>query len=75
MDELKLILGAMRERELRDMKWHAQIAGIDMDKADKEEADARVRKIKERAQAKMRGEDPQQYELRNDFMTAYEIEE
>lgn len=56
LDELRLIIEASRERELRQQKFMAAINGIDLDKAEVEKAQERFREVQERAQAKLRGD-------------------
>lgn len=75
LDELRLILDAMRERELRQMKFFASLKGIDLEKDLKKSAEEEVQKVKDRVAARQRGEDPEKYELEQYFGTDYEVEE
>lgn len=75
LDELRLIIASMRERELREMKFAASLKGIDLSKYSTEDAEERVRKIKDRVAAEGRGENPEAAEWRDDFLTDYEVEE
>jgi hypothetical protein len=75
LDELQLILEAMREREHRQMKFAASLKGIDLDKYQTEDNQARVQRIKDKVAARQRGEDPEKFELTEHFDHDYEVEE
>jgi hypothetical protein len=75
LDELRLILDAMREQELRQMKFFASLKGIDLDANMSKSAEEQVQKVKDRVAARMKGENPEKYELEEYFSTDYEVEE
>lgn len=55
LDELKLILDAHREQELRNQKFLAAIQGIDIDKNTKEKAEEDFKRVEQRVQARLAG--------------------
>jgi hypothetical protein len=69
------VIESRREEELRTHKFFAALKGINLDEAHAKEADKRVRQIKDRVAAQQRGENPEEFELREYFGTDYEIEE
>lgn len=75
MDELQLILEAMREQEHRNQKFFASLKGIDLDKYAEESAQERVQRIKDRVYAQQMGENPEKFELQQHFDHDYEVEE
>lgn len=75
MDELRLVIESKREEEIRTQKFFAALKGVDLDKAYSEDAERRVRQIKDKVAAEQRGENPEAFELREYFATDYEIEE
>ena len=72
--ELKLILDSRRDEQMRIMKFQAQLKGIDLDKADTEEAQRKFREVQDRVNAKLAGMSSQQYEY-DQMGFAYEEEE
>lgn len=55
MQELKLILEASREKELRNMKFFASLKGIDLETPEAESAAQKVMDIKQRIAAERAG--------------------
>lgn len=74
LDELRLILQAERERELRSHKFFAALKGIDLDSEAAGSAEDRVREIKERVAARQAGMTEQEAEF-DVLGTDYEVEE
>lgn len=75
LDELRLVIEAKREEEIRTQKFFAALKGVDLSKAYADEAEQRVRRIKDKVAAEQRGENTEEFELREYFATDYEIEE
>jgi hypothetical protein len=75
LDELRLIIEAMREKELRNMKFFASLKGIDLDSHQAKSAEDQVQRIKDKVAAQQRGVSPEKFELENYFGTDYEVEE
>ena len=57
------MIEASRERELRYQKFHAAIAGIDMDKAEVAEAERRFKEVQDRVDARRAGKSQQEHDL------------
>ncbi len=72
---MRLVIESKREEEIRTQKFFAALKGVDLDKAYAEDAEKRVRQIKDKVAAQQRGENPEEFELREYFGTDYEIEE
>lgn len=73
LPELEAMLAAYREREYRQHKFSAAIAGIDLD-AEQDDTNMRREIIESRAQARIRGENPDSAEWAA-YGIAHEVEE
>lgn len=74
LDELKLIIEAARERELRNQKFFAAINGIDLDKAGTKQAEEDFLRVQRRVEARMAGKTEKEVEL-NEFGFEFEAED
>lgn len=74
LHELRLILTAAREKELRTNKFMAALKGIDLDKANVEDAEARFKKVQDRVQARLNGQDENTYHM-DEMGLEFEVEE
>ena len=74
LPELEAMLHAYREREYRQHQFDAAIAGIDLESGAADEARMRQEIIEARAQARIRGENPEGAEW-SVYGIAYEVEE
>lgn len=63
LEELELILDKSREKEYQHQKFLAALKGIDLDEQSGGDARTEVERIKARAEARLRGEDPDKSEL------------
>lgn len=61
--ELRLIIGSMRERELRSQKFQAAIQGIDLDKASAQKAQEDFKRVQDRVNARLAGKSDQEFHL------------
>lgn len=75
LDELRLIINAIHERELRQMKFFAGLNGVDLEKELGMNSQDKVDEIKARVAARQAGENQETRELRNYFGLDHEIEE
>lgn len=74
LDELKAIVGAMREREHRANKFAAALKGIDLDKGSEDENKERFEAVQRRVAAKLTGKSQEQMEL-DELAFDFEVEE
>lgn len=63
LEELRLIIGSMREKELRNQKFHAAIQGIDMDKASVQKAQEDFKRVQDRVNARLAGKTDTEFHL------------
>jgi hypothetical protein len=73
LNELEAILDAAADQEYRRNKFAAALKGVDLDAPSKEEAKAAVERARVRAQARLKGENPDHAEL-NDMGIDIEVE-
>lgn len=74
LHELRLILDAKREGEVRTQRFQAALKGIDLDKQNVTDAEEEFRKVQQRVEARLAGIDENTYEL-NQMGFDIEIEE
>jgi len=74
LDELRVILKASNEREMRHNRFMAAIQGIDIDKDDEAESQEAFERAQRRAEARLSGRSENEIEF-DEFGLDIEIEE
>lgn len=62
LDELELVLQTYRDQRMEDRRFAAALKGIDID-AENNDSEEAVRRAKVRAEARLRGENPEHAEF------------
>ena len=74
LDELNLLVNALREKEHRHNRFMAALKGIDIDEGSSESAEERFERAKRRAESKLSGVSEEELEM-SDFGLDITVEE